>query len=480
MTRMTGANWFSRRNGAIAFPRVALMAVLSGLLTLTMSRPFMLMTVAVSHANGVDWRQWGYSTLLVVCLVVAYFDGPRSRFVIVPPLLLPLIVWSAASITWSSVPEVSAKRLLLTGAIILGVSTAVDRLGARRSILTAQIILFAFLIASLVAVILFPYFGIQNYYDVERHWWRGVMANKNIAGMSTSLTVLFFSLYGSKATMLLRYGVAAIAALFLFYTDSSTSIIGAAVSLTVGAAVLFAFSRASQSDHPQISEKMMKVSLLVVWCVLTAALAFLAWEGTWLLELTRNPELFTGRGKIWQPMILSFLRSPFLGSGYGAFWDAGASAGVVRAGPLAGVTQGHNGYLDLAVQIGIPGLVLAVGALVLWPMLLIMRLRSSADQLCSLASAVLIFFVINNLTESSIFDGDQILQVFMILIVAALFTSLRRLETSRSIKNLNKRRSGDRSQVVTTSFSSRVDESGYPRQGKIKRKRRYTSPTKLD
>lgn len=461
--RSTRANWLPQKDGVIAIPRVALMIVLSGILILTMSRPLMLMTDAMSHAEGVKLRQWGYATLIIIGLIAAYIDGSFSRKIPVPSVLLPLIMWSAISITWSTAPEASIRRFVLTVLVLLTMFITVDRVGPRKSIITGQIILLVFLIASIVVVILFPYFGIQNYNDVDRHWWRGVMANKNIAGMSTALTVLFFSLYGSKGTRLFRYAIAFIAAVFLYYTESSTSTIGAVISFAVGAAVIFAFPRAFRSGHRQFSVKKANLVLLCVLCVLTASLTFLVWEGTWILDLSRNPDLLTGRGKIWQPMIISFLRSPFLGSGYGAFWDAGLGGDVAKAGPLAGVTQGHNGYLDLAVQIGVPGLVLALGALVMWPMVLIARLGSSAYQLCSLAAAVLTFFVINNMTESSIFDGDQVLQVFVTLIIASLVTALRRLGQRRSVRGATElsliRRSSEYSK--SASLSIKEQEEGF-------------------
>jgi hypothetical protein len=312
MTQSAWVSWLPQKNGVIAIPRVVLTAVLSGLLILTISRPLMLMTDAIPHAEGVKWRQWGYATLIIIGLIAAYIDSSFSRIMPVPISLLPLIVWSAISVTWSSAPEASIRRFVLTVFVLIAIFMTVDRVGPRKSIITAQVILLLSLIASIVAVILFPDFGIQNYSDVDRQWWRGIMANKNIAGMSTSLTVLFFSLYGSKATRSFRYAIAAVAAVFLYYTKSSTSTIGAVISLSAGAAVMFAFPRVFRSRHRQSSEKKTKLVLLCLWCILIASLTLLVWEGTWILNFTRNPDLLTGRGKIWQPMIIAFLQSPFL------------------------------------------------------------------------------------------------------------------------------------------------------------------------
>jgi exopolysaccharide production protein ExoQ len=212
------------------------------------------------------------------------------------------------------------------------------------------------------------------------------------------------------------------------------------------------------------------LSLLAAWVAIGIVCIALTLQATWLLELTRDPKLLTGRTQIWQPMIISFLESPFSGSGYGAFWEAGV--GATKIGPLAGVTQGHNGYLDLAVQIGLPGLLLALGALVLWPILLIIKLRSRAYQLCSLAAAVLVFFLINNGTESSVFDGDQLLQVFWMVMLAALVSAGRRQDSARSGKRMKGERSGYDPQLKVRPTTGAAVSLSHPVPGTIKRKRR--------
>jgi hypothetical protein len=119
----------------------------------------------------------------------------------------------------------------------------------------------------------------------------------------------------------------------------------------------------------------------------------------------------------------------------------------------------------------------------MWPILLISRLRSSAYQLCSLAAAVLSFFVIDNLTESSIFDGDQVLQVFVTLIIASLVTALRRLGRRKTVGKAagigSSRRSSLLIESASLDTSNQNEDSPYTRNGFVVMRRTRGKPINL-
>jgi O-antigen ligase len=82
-----------------------------------------------------------------------------------------------------------------------------------------------------------------------------------------------------------------------------------------------------------------------------------------IAALGRDPSL-TGRVPLWKAIIPMALEKPVLGYGYGAFWlgSAGPSVWVWTAIGWRAV-HGHNGYLDLWLDLGIVGL--ALGTLLL-------------------------------------------------------------------------------------------------------------------
>jgi len=139
-----------------------------------------------------------------------------------------------------------------------------------------------------------------------------------------------------------------------------------------------------------------------------------------LTSLTADESLFSKRGAIWRPMVQTYLESPFTGTGYGSFWESNAKDSGAFGGRdwLQNVDQGHNGYLDLAVQIGLPGLLLALAAFVVWP------IRALTDQIqkyrpqAVLVLAILSFCLIDNFSESSMLMRDTIGNTFLILSLA--------------------------------------------------------------
>ncbi|HAQ35082.1 MAG TPA: O-antigen polymerase, partial [Alphaproteobacteria bacterium] len=77
------------------------------------------------------------------------------------------------------------------------------------------------------------------------------------------------------------------------------------------------------------------------------------------LEMLGRDATLTGRTDIWEVLIGQVMDRPWTGYGYGAFW-------TVENGPVFWVRQAtawpvptaHNGYLEVALGIGLPGLVL--------------------------------------------------------------------------------------------------------------------------
>ena len=75
-----------------------------------------------------------------------------------------------------------------------------------------------------------------------------------------------------------------------------------------------------------------------------------------LIGLGRDPSL-SGRTEIWEAMIEKIMERPFTGYGYNGFWLARAGESLdiwYRAKDLP--PHGHNGYLNLSLDLGLVGL----------------------------------------------------------------------------------------------------------------------------
>ena len=78
---------------------------------------------------------------------------------------------------------------------------------------------------------------------------------------------------------------------------------------------------------------------------------------------------FTGRTEIWIFALQSLRPRLVLGYGFAAFWGTGASRSTPEGMEWAAtVAHSHNGYLDTALAMGLPGLVLLIAVLVIMPL----------------------------------------------------------------------------------------------------------------
>jgi O-antigen ligase len=157
------------------------------------------------------------------------------------------------------------------------------------------------------------------------------------------------------------------------------------------------------------------------------------------LALVFSDPSLTGRTPIWNFTVSQFNRSPILGLGFGALWQSGAwiNPWLENSGLLWTMNEAHNGYLDIAAQLGIVGALLScaffVGAT--WRIVGYV-LRSRQFNMASLeAYAVFVLFgtIIMNATESMLFRPGYILWTQLVLVlglIPAIVTAARTSDAS--------------------------------------------------
>jgi O-antigen ligase len=78
---------------------------------------------------------------------------------------------------------------------------------------------------------------------------------------------------------------------------------------------------------------------------------------------------FTGRTDIWTFAVQALLLRPWIGYGFAAFWGSGSIRDLPQGMEWAEyASHSHNGYLDTALSIGLPGLALLMSVLVIAPL----------------------------------------------------------------------------------------------------------------
>jgi exopolysaccharide production protein ExoQ len=152
-------------------------------------------------------------------------------------------------------------------------------------------------------------------------------------------------------------------------------------------------------------------------------------------DLSVRNETLTGRGEIWLTLMTYVEQNPIFGAGFGSFWNIGSASPIfgLTTTWVSTLTQGHNGYIDLAVTIGIPGVVLCVAAFNVVP--LIRAILGPKDPYGPVWMGSIIFSILNNMTESGFLATDMPSWFFLLFSLSAM--GLRReAESPKTVTTL--------------------------------------------
>jgi O-antigen ligase len=363
--------------------------------------------------EGNVFRQVFYGAAFGLALLCSRASTVSDRLRMVPVSILVALTWCAVSMIWAVDPSIAIRRFSLTAVIIFTVFPLVDKVGYEKTIVTLRIALVLMLAANLVAVLGWPISSIHQASEADPSIvgaWHGILPQKNFAGTVCAFAIMFFVFDAKRIGYLVRLAVIGAAAYFLYRSESKTSMILLLASLGIGG-ISFKYNPYNRPF------------LLLFLAVVASAAAIVSYEYWNVIAAPfDNEDTLTGRVQIW-PLLLEYWHDHWLtGSGFGSFWNIGGTQPIsaYTDGWVTEITSGHNGYIDLLVQIGLPGLTLVMFAAVLAPMWRFVSEKALDPTRRSLLVAVFCFTVGHNLTESSLFDRDATVHVFLILSIALL------------------------------------------------------------
>ncbi|MFW2831103.1 O-antigen ligase family protein [Sphingomonas sp. ID0503] len=361
----------------------------------------------------------GLHQLLVIIGFLGAFVGCGGlsrplRLFAMPLSLLITLAWCWASVIWSIAPEVSIRRLVLASVTVTTAFMLARELGYDRMVAMLRYFVTAALIACFLRMIISPSTGIQlanvGMDEGSAGSWRGIMMDKNTCGSFCAVTALLFIFNGRSLNTVFRVGMIIAAVFFLVKTQSKTSM-GVLALATVAGLCFYKYNPTYR--------------LLLIPAMMCVAVAVWIMGGRMLMPFYAalyDPTAFTGRGLIWIALVHSIRDHWLLGSGFGAFWGTGASSPIKQYSTYEwirdGVSVGHNGYLDIWVQIGLVGLVLLVLSFIVIPTAKLFYRHFEERGAPSLLIALLVFSVGNNFTETTFLNRDLFLNVIMLLIIA--------------------------------------------------------------
>lgn len=361
-------------------------------------------------------REAGYVAVLLAALIAIHPWRKPNRLLLLPWPHVIALGWCAISLTWALEPSVGLRRLVLTAIVLWSLFALTRQLGHARSVTIVRIVLITLLVANYVAVLAYPEIGIDRSPEAGlTNTWRGIMSQKNFAGITCAMTVLLFAFDAASIRLPLRITAIAAAGLFLFFTDSATSIGMCIAALALGGLLTWRMTQAGALRILNPSWAWLPLGIIA------ALFAHMALNPRVYLDQLANPAGFTGRTQIWSALVRAYADRPWLGIGYGSFWDLGSQGPITAyaTGWVTKVSQGHNGYLDMLAQVGAPGTLILLFAALVWPM---QRLLRGIDHPVRVLGATMLFFCLgHNFTESSLFDRDALGQVFLLFATSLLW-----------------------------------------------------------
>lgn len=313
--------------------------------------------------------------------------GVAARLAFVPWLIL-LVAWMVVSQAWTTAPQRSVAVLAaLTTSTAFGLYLTM--IGWRHEML--RLLAYGILAVAAGSLILET---VTDY----RTGLPGLFSNRNLlsrfAGFGIILSIfllIYRDLPQRQSLKLTQTFVWSLTLASCSYIMMSRFAFTSQLALAAaGAATIWVF--ALRADW----------RLGVLGALIAASLAAAVfWSAEEISRATGNIESFNNRLYHWGQLISQELVSPWTGAGLGGFWDrdTGPFHQVALLGPLQ---HGHNGFIDVWLDLGLVGVALLAVNLIAIGLACLRYLFGGWSPHGSLASAVLVYLIFNNLTESAL------------------------------------------------------------------------------
>lgn len=265
-------------------------------------------------------------------------------------------------------------------------------------------------------------------YGTDGEAWRGVYIHKNIFGATMALTGILMYLQSVRLPKY-RWLFLGLAALALFCLQRSNS--GMAKVILVTLMALLLFLRFIKRLPPRLAFASMGVFLAVgvsVVILITQNAEYI------IVEKLGKDMTLTGRTYIWPLLVEAIKKRPWLGYGYDGFWqpwrESDNPALSIRPPELDGFIppNGHNGFLDIALQTGWIGLGVFIISLLIDIYYGVLYLTRTKEPESVLPLLIFTWIVLLSITESFI---NTISMVWILYVLMTVRLTIETVEYKR-------------------------------------------------
>lgn len=406
------------------------------------------MPTQLSH--GASAQTAGGTSVVRQILIIGLFCGSlpilfvyRRRLAdVLRTNILPLSIyaWLATTALWSMHPPLTLRRIIAETLLLAMVAATTCAMRSWRVIVypvaAAAVVV---IISDILAVILVPGMAIGPIGALGLH------SNKNTAGAVTLIAlILCGGSFLACRNWRIRAGLVPVILLgfvFIFLTKSKTSLGLVAVIYAAFPAFYLFFKRWSAAPA-------------VVPVLLVSAVAFIVllvgiagYSRDDVFEFVFGDATLTLRTELWAYLQGNIDRHPYLGAGWGAFWETGSPINPINAPPQSWVLRAteintaHSGYMDMWLQAGLVGLLLLAATILraIWVYANLLRQRhwnGEEQRLIATMFAVILALALYNFLESLLFHPADCMTVLFML---ALFTGETLYRQTRRIGSASPR-----------------------------------------
>jgi O-antigen ligase len=325
-------------------------------------------------------------------------------------LLMAIIIISAA---WSVYPVVTLRR---AAALVLTTGFGAYLALRFRPEVALKLVAWACCLAAIATVVFAfvdPAAAIYAQGGHDELAWRGIFGQKNTMGRTMAfglLTLVAVTFAVRPAARLATIAGALLCGALLFLSMSRGGwVTGAVVLMAIPLFVALQPNRFS----PAVRVAMVGLAGLIGIALLVATYKY-------GLALMGRDDTFSGRSRLWELAINSGMKNLIFGAGYRSFWnDVGAADVLSQTATLgSSIGNGHNGYLDTWLEIGIVGLGAFLFVFFTAVQRVARRLTQGPDPVCIWLAMILSYTFIYAWSEQILMQQSEITWV---MLVATLF-----------------------------------------------------------
>ncbi|ORE96827.1 O-antigen ligase [Aurantimonas sp. 22II-16-19i] len=413
----------------VGFARFLIAAAVFSTLLVTVT-PFAV-TFEGSMDSGDLANQLGYSSLAAIVLAGhLVFSDRHVLAALMRPAWMLMTVWLLASAMWAASAENAVRSALFTLLAMTAV-TGVFAFPRDARAFRWVVVVTALMVLGLsyFGVLFMPHLAINDGSGSEPDHaglWRGIFSHKNVAGAVIG-SLFFLGVYLIRARMVwIGLLIAGLSVNFVLHTGSKTStgllplvMLVVIFGRLLGGRRLLAFG---------VFLVVVAMALLTLGTVLSPTLDAIV---QWMVPGTT----YTGRMDLWRYALEVWYGHEWAGFGLNGFWQSEVVAGTERNFELSwdprGSPNAHNGYLDIAISMGIPGLVLSVIVLVILPLVDYARIGRDRESTClgDTLLMILTYLLLNSFLESYLFErANPVWMLVWFAVVGLRLLSRHRVE----------------------------------------------------